>query len=74
MTIREQIYEQVSKLPESLQEEVLDFVQHLASRAAADLWSHDDLLTSNVSLAMAMRGMEDEDTPAYSIDDLKQVF
>jgi len=33
-----------------------------------------DLNWSDFSLGAAMRGMEDEDTPIYTVDDLKVVF
>ena len=34
----------------------------------------DELGWTNFSLTMAMRGMEDEDTPTYTTADLKVVF
>ena len=49
---------------------MLDFVEYLLAKAerreAAD-WA-------DLSLTSAMRGMEDEPTPAYSTADLKDVF
>ena len=70
MAIEERIRQHVRKLPPALQAEVLDFVEYLLAKAerreAAD-WA-------DLSLTSAMRGMEDEPTPAYSTADLKDVF
>ena len=72
MTVSERIYQEVKKLPEPLQAEVLDFVQHLTSKAEREAESDGSL--RNLSLSLAMRGMEEEDTPDYSMEDLKEVF
>ena len=69
MTIEEAILSRVQKMPDSLRQEVLDFVEYLESRHAVQA-DHDD---SMVSLSCAMRGMENENSP-YSLDDLKEVF
>jgi len=50
--------------------EVLDFVEYLL----LTIERGDTLVWSDLSLSLAMRGMEDEDTPDYSTADLKQVF
>ncbi len=34
----------------------------------------DEPSLTSLSLALTMHGMEDEDVPAYSLDDLKHVF
>ena len=74
MILAEKIIQCVQSMPEPLQMEVLDFVEFVASRreryeSAAE---HPDW---NVfSLATAMRGMEEEDTPDYSEEDLKVTF
>ena len=72
MTVSDRIYQEVKKLPEPLQAEVLDFVQHLTSKAERETESDGSL--RNLSLSLAMRGMEEEDTPDYSVEDLKEVF
>ena len=72
MTVSDRIYQEVKKLPEPLQAEVLDFVQHLTSKAERATESESSL--RNLSLSLAMRGMEEEDTPDYSVEDLKEVF
>lgn len=80
MIVADKIYQQVGVLPEPLQAEVLDFVEFLlqkvraseqTSDAVADI---DNLAWSKVSLEMAMRGMENEDEPLYSLQDLTETF
>ena len=70
MAIAEKIQQYVQKLPASFQAEVLDFVEYLLAKAEhreAREWS-------DLSLAFAMRGMEDEATPIYTAADLKVMF
>lgn len=77
MVVVEKIQMQTALLPESLQTEVLHFVEYLLYRSRAES-EQDNLLDgqkwSRTSLAMAMRGMEDDDEPEYSLDDLKGTF
>jgi hypothetical protein len=62
-------------LPDALQQEVLDFVKFLLFKHEQETTpEQDDIEWSYFSLASAMRGMEDEDTPVYTTDDLKEVF
>ncbi len=74
MRVSERIYEEVKKLPEPLQSEVLDFVQYLASRVELESTLDNELTAAGVSLSLAMRGMEDEETPSYSSQDLRETF
>jgi len=74
MTVSDKIYEEVKKLPELLQGEVLDFVQYLASKMERERSSESELTAASLSLSLAMRGMEDEDTPSYSTQDLREAF
>jgi hypothetical protein len=70
MMIAEKIQQHVQQLPAAFQAEVLDFIEYLLAKSnkrAEDDWS-------DLSLTLAMRGMEDEDTPRYTIADLKVVF
>ena len=70
MSITETIRQHVQRLPASLQAEVLDFVEYLLAkteRREAREWS-------DLSLALAMRGMEDEEIAMYTTADLKVVF
>ncbi|KAA3664186.1 MAG: DUF2281 domain-containing protein [Chloroflexi bacterium] len=79
MAMIDKIHQHVRILPEALQAEVLDFVEFLLSRISPDQLQ-DDLQElnhtewSNFSLNMAMRGMEDEDGPEYTLADLKEQF
>lgn len=74
MSVTERIYEEVKKLPEPLQAEVLDFVQYLASKIERESRPENELASASLSLSLAMRGMEDEDSPSYSTHDLKEAF
>jgi hypothetical protein len=69
MTLAEKILHHLSTLPETRQSEVLDFIEFLQKRMAAG--SEEDW--KQLSLASAMRGMEDETSP-YTPADLKESF
>jgi hypothetical protein len=69
MTIAGRIEQYVEQMPVSLQTEVLHFVEYLTEKSG-----REDAAWSDMSLAAAMRGMEDEDGPAYTATDLKAVF
>jgi len=74
MPVADRIHQYVKRLPERLQSEVLHFVENLLARAERKDLAHDDREWSDISLSGAMRGMEEEDTPEYSIADLKESF
>lgn len=75
MTTLESIHQYAQMLPDSLQREVLDFVKFLLTKREQETAPEpDDIEWSDFSLASAMRGMENEDTPVYTTDDLKEVF
>ena len=69
MAVAEQINERVRVLPESIQAEVLDFVEFLSSKD--QIARKERTGWSDFSLLQAMRGMESE-TPLYSIDDVTE--
>ena len=78
MTVIEQIQERIQTMPEPLQAQVLDFVEFLLLKnestiQASDVEEFSNLEWANLSLAMAMRGMEDEEE-AYNLTDLKETF
>lgn len=73
MTSSEQIQENVSKLPPSLQEEVLDFVEYLIAKLEREAALQEKREWTEFSLSSAIHGMEDEETP-YTLADLKAVF
>ena len=74
MTVTEKVYEYLQQLPEPLQVQVLDFVEYLLSKTQRQTAQDDDHAWSNLSLSLAMRGMENEPTPEYTAADLKEVF
>ncbi len=69
MALVDKIQQYVQRLPTSFQAEVLDFVEYLLvkTQRREEDWS-------DLALAFAMRGMEDEDTPLYTPADLKVIF
>ena len=67
MAVLEQIQEKVKSLPEPAQHQVLDFVDYLLN-----LSRQEDLQWSKFSLRWALRGMEDEEWPEYSTQDMKE--
>ena len=73
MTTAQAILQHLQALPDSLQQEVLDFVKFLKSRRTGRGEGHEDAAWSRLSLASAMRGMEDEET-LYTLGDLKESF
>jgi hypothetical protein len=70
MAITEKIQHYVQKLPASFQAEVLDFVEYLLTKTERRETSE----WSDLSLAFAMRDMEDEARPVYTLADLKVKF
>ena len=73
MTITDKIQEHVQRLPAPLQAEVLDFVEYLLVKAQRDIPPRESESWSDLSLASAMLGMENEETP-YTAADLKARF
>lgn len=68
MDTLQQIIDRVRTLPENRQREVLDFVEYLAEKRA---WDEEQRAWSRLSVATAMRGMEDEE-PIYTLADIKE--
>ncbi len=71
MTTTEAIVQRLKSLPASAQREVLDFVEFLESRRQEHTVRQGEIAWSAFSLASAMRGMEDEETP-YTLADAKE--
>ncbi|MFH0821460.1 MAG: hypothetical protein V2B18_01825 [Pseudomonadota bacterium] len=46
----------------------------MAFKSAGEAKQEDELSFGRLSLMLAMHGMEDEERPAYSTDDLRVVF
>ena len=78
MTVAEKVQQRILNLPEPLQIEVLKFVEFLLAKVESppknDLPNHEDREWMKMSLAMAMRGMEEEEGPDYTVADLKERF
>jgi hypothetical protein len=74
MTVTESIQEYAQRLPLPLQLEVLDFVKFLLFKKEQAAEEQDDSVWSGLSLELAMQGMEDEDAPLYTVEDLQEVF
>ncbi len=74
MLITEEIQKSVQKLPPDFQTEILHFAKYLLEKAERENSEKERQSWENFSLSSAMRGMEDEETPKYTISDLKVVF
>ncbi len=81
MTVREEIYEYLQKLPPSLLVEILDFLKDVESKVDQELSKLDhefrqetELPFFNWSLTQATRGMENEQEPVYTTADLRVTF
>ena len=72
MSAKEQITNKLQKLPQPLQREVLDFIDFLAQRVVQSEDSGEEADWKEFSLAQAMNGLENEDSPEYSEADLKE--
>lgn len=70
MAIEERIQQHIQRLPPSLRVEVLDFVEYLVAKAERQ----EDAEWTDLSLAFALRGMEDESEVVYTTADLKVAF
>ena len=74
MHVIEKIKKDVKKLPEKLQLEVLDYIQYLINKTDMSEQQSEKNEWTRFSLENAMRGMEDENSSIYSMDDLKEIF
>ena len=84
MNLAEQVYQVVKPLPEAMTQEVLDFalflrqreeaqkVRHLAPAQVESLSDWDNAEFTQMAMAQAMRGLEDE-PELYSLDDAKTI-
>ena len=73
MTTAQAIVQHLQALPDSVQQQVLDFVKFLEARRTELARREEDLAWSHFSLASALRDVEDEETP-YTLADLKESF
>lgn len=72
MTATEQITDRLQKLPPPLQREVLAFIEFLAQKVAQREDASEEAEWTKFSLAQAMNGLENEDSPEYIEADLKE--
>jgi hypothetical protein len=69
MTLDEKIHQYVQKLPQSFQEELLDYVEYLVMKAEQQ--EKEDW--TSLSLSSAMRNMEAE-SALYDVSDIRVTF
>lgn len=69
MIVAEQISDKVHKLPVASQKKVLHFVEFLLDKNGGHT---EEEVWSEFSFAQAMRGLEADDMPEYTDDDLKE--
>lgn len=69
MNLSEKILATAASLPESKQQEVLDFVEYLKLKTEKEESSN----WNRFSIASAMMGMENEDSN-YAVSDLKETY
>ena len=67
MAVADVIYDKVKALPELTQHEVLDFVEYLSLKLR-----EEEVRWSELSLAVALRGLEEEVWPEYGEEDLQE--
>ncbi len=73
MTVTEKILQHIQGLPESLQAEVLDFIEYLESKKIVTKNDEENRDWSILSLSSALRGMENESS-LYTVSDLKEHY
>ena len=70
----EKIQKVLQGLPISYQAEVLDFVEYLKAKADRSAFTEECKDWSNFSLYSALREIEHEESPIYTLADLKVLF
>lgn len=68
------INDNLTKLSPTLQSEVLDFMEYLLFKTRGLSKAELPRQESLISLNLAMRGMEDEKIPLYTVEDLREKF
>lgn len=72
MSTIDKIHRQAQRLPEPQQKEILDFIEFLLSKANGQDSRQADLEWSRNSIAAAMHGIDNEDSPLYHESDFKE--
>ena len=70
----EKIQQYFQRLPASYQAQVLDFVEFLLAKAERDESRREELEWSDFSLDAAMSELVQEETPPYTVDDIRVAF
>ena len=70
----EKISEYLTQMPEPYQAEVLNYVEYLWGKLRDQDREQDDLSWQELSLASALRDMDEADEVTYSVNDLKEKF
>ncbi len=74
MTTAQSIYRRLVALPESAQQEVLNFVQFLQQKTEQESsQKSEDQTWDELSICTAMKGMEEEQS-LYDVSDIKETF
>ena len=73
MNTLERIVGYLKTMPESKQNEVLDFIEYLKTSARRRKQKEEELEWGQFSLKSAMRGIEEE-ASTYGIEDIKEHF
>jgi hypothetical protein len=77
MLLTEKIQYDLQRLPTSLQEEVLDFVEFLLIKVERSASRQEEVDWSRAALAKAMREMDEEEgaeAPVYTLRDLRERY
>jgi hypothetical protein len=74
MPTLERVSEYLSQMPAPYQAEVLHYVEFLWHKLQAQGREKDDLLWQELSLASALRDMDEVDEVTYTKDELKEKF
>ena len=69
MTLDEKIHQYVQKLPQSFQEELLDYVEYLVMKAE----QQEQREWESLSISSAMRDLDD-DSVSYRLSDVRVTF
>jgi len=74
MAVADRIQMYIRRLPTKLQSEVLNFVERLLAIAAREDSIQDEEEWSDISLSLAMRELEENESPTYLLSDIKESF
>jgi len=74
MHVSERVEKYVAALPPPLQDEVLHFAEYLLARAESEADRQEVSEWMMLSLSSAMQGMEDEESPGYTLADVRVHF